>query len=199
MNRAVLIVEYSSISCGMGMLDRLVKQSVIVPLYARPICIGKFVMIFSGDVENLRESQKVLQSVGQERLVSTFLLTAAHRDLLAYFSHFEKRHKPNGKVEALGIFETRTIASGLFSLDASLKSGNVTLLKVGMGQLIGGKCYFLLTGTVSDVQQALAHGHSVLPEKDFIGMEVIPSPDGLTLTMLLEGYHRADFPEEMTK
>ncbi len=192
MSRAILIVEYSNISRGVGMLDRLVKQSVIVPLYARPICIGKYVMILSGEVEDLRESQKVLQSVGRERLMSTFLLTAAHKDLLAYFTQTDKHRKPADKVEAIGILETRTIAAGLFSLDAALKSGNVALLKLGMGQLIGGKCYYLLAGTVSDVQQALDHGKNILPKQDFVGLEVIPSPDRLTLAMLLDGYHHVE-------
>lgn len=196
MNHALLIAEYGSISCGMGMLDRLVKQSVIVPLYAKPICIGKYVMIFSGDVENLRESQGVLQSVGREQLVSTFLLTAAHRDILEYLSGPQRRGSLRYPVEAIGIFETRTIACGLFALDAALKHGNVTLLRLGMGQFIGGKCYFLLTGTVSDVQQAFVHGQGVLPEQDFVGMEVIPSPDRLTLTMLLEGFQDTDSAQQ---
>ena len=121
MNHALLIAEYGSISCGMGMLDRLVKRSVIVPLYAKPICIGKFVMIFSGDVENLRESQEVLQSAGRERLISTFLLTAAHRDILGYLSGSQRRGNLGYPVDAIGIFEARTIASGFFALDAALK------------------------------------------------------------------------------
>lgn len=184
MNEAIYIVEYNSIPIGIDVLDQMVKRASVTIIQARPICIGKYLIVLGGAVDDMREAQAAALSVGPDKLLSQYLLTNAHHDILAYFKRIPEDESSFSGAVAVGIFEVRNIANGFRSLDAALKSGNVQLGYVWNGHFIGGKFCFLLTGSVEDISMALKAAENNLDDRCLVDSRVIPSPDAKTLKHL---------------
>ncbi|MDR1580983.1 MAG: BMC domain-containing protein [Synergistaceae bacterium] len=174
MSDALYIVEYSRISRGIVVLDRMRKRSGITALYAAPVCIGKYVIAVGGDVGDVREAKTEADGLA-DGMLSSYFISGAHPDVMGYFTRAPNRVP--GSPEAVGIFETRNISSGFVSLDAALKSGSTEILKIWMGHFIGGKFCWILSGEVSEVSSALQAAERTLSGKEIAGSELIPRPD----------------------
>lgn len=185
MKEAIYIVEYSNIPLGVDMLDKMIKRTEVTVIKAQPICIGKFLIVLGGEVDAMEEAQGVVQEQGERRLISQYLLTNAHKGILAYFKRARLSAGYVPVSDAVGIFEVTNAADGFHSLDAALKSGNVELRKVWLGHFLGGKLCYLLAGSVEDVSMALQAAENHLEPKSLVERRVIPSPDPKTLEYLI--------------
>lgn len=188
MSNAIYIVEFGSIPVGIDMLDRMIKRASLTIAYAKPVCIGKYLIVLGGDVADVREAQAAVSEAGEKRLLKEHLLTNAHRDILAYFKRAPKTDESIEGASAVGILETVDAASGFKSLDAALKCSNVHLQQVWIGHYNGGKFSYVLTGNVEDVKMALSAGSQGLAERTLVDSRVIPSPDRKTLEHLIKVY-----------
>lgn len=185
MDSAIYVVEFRSIARGIAVLDKMLKGSSLALLHADPICIGKYLICLGGDVADVREAQNRAEAPGEEAPLASYLLTSAHPAVLGYFRHGAP---PVAMApDAIGIFETRNAASGFISLDAALKSAQVKLLRLWLGQFLGGKYCYVLGGSTSDVESALAAATAALPEKEQVGSQLVPMPDEMTLKLFVKG------------
>jgi microcompartment protein CcmL/EutN len=75
--------------------------------------------------------------------------------------------------EALGIVETRTVASTLHAADAGVKGAAVELLEVRLADGLGGKAFALFGGPVTDVEAAVEHALAVLASAEVVAHAVI--------------------------
>ena len=80
--------------------------------------------------------------------------------------------------------ETVNVTSSLISLDIALKSASVKLVKLVIGNGIGGKSYFVVTGSVSSVEEAINIAESIIEPKKIIHKTIIPSPSKILLDNL---------------
>lgn len=181
MSDAVYVVEFRSISHGIGVLDKMLKRSSLLLLHANPICIGKYLIAVGGDVADAREAKKAAEEPGGAAPIASYLLTGAHPAILGYFRH--QRPGEQAVPDAIGIFETRNAASGFVSLDQALKSAQVRLLRLWLGQFLGGKFCYVLGGVLPDVQAAIGAATSSIPEKELVGSQVIAAPDQTTMAL----------------
>lgn len=188
MSKAIYIVEYSSIPAGIDMLDQMVKRASMTIIYAKPICIGKYLIVMGGEVEDLKEAQAAVAEAQEKKLIKQYLLTNAHGDILAYFNRSSQTKINVKNKTALGIMETRDASSGFHSLDAALKSGNIQLEEVWIGHFIGGKFCYMLSGLVEDINTALEAAVRSLDEKSLVDKRTIPAPDTKTLEHLIKSY-----------
>lgn len=186
---AIYLVEYSSISYGIAVLDRLIKRSAVEVVYARPVCIGKYLIVLGGDVDDVRESREEVKSLGSNRRISDYLLTSAHQEILAYFRRASKEAGGSHIQEAVGILETSNASSGFYSLDRALKNGSVRLARIWLGHYIGGKFCYILNGQVGDVQAAVDAGRASAGEAFLVDSQVIPYPDPATLKLLVDQFN----------
>ena len=107
-------------------------------------------------------------------MVGEIFLPEVHPDVVAAVIG-ERRHQPD---EALGIIETRTVASVLGAADAGVKGAQVTLLEILMADGLGGKGYLLFAGTVSEVEVAVELGVASLADPSLlVASEVIARLD----------------------
>ena len=180
MGDAVYIVEYRNISRGVVTLDKMLKRSGVMVLYAAPVCIGKYVIAVGGGVGDVMESKAVTE--GTEGIIAQYLITGAHPRVLGYFRR--ERHPEPGSPDAIGIFETRNISSGFMSLDAALKNGQVDILRIWMGHFIGGKFCWVTAGETSEVSSSLATAARAVSENEIAGSELIPRPDASILPLI---------------
>ncbi|MBM4318996.1 MAG: BMC domain-containing protein [Deltaproteobacteria bacterium] len=172
---AIGLVETASIARGMVVCDTMAKRAEVDILGAFTVSRGKFIILLAGEVAEVSEAMAAGLSCAAEELVDQLFLPQPHRRLLPAI-----RHVPSEtEVEAVGIFETATIASNLLAADAALKAAEVDLLEVRLGNGIGGKAYFLLNGPLHELQAAMQAGLDSIEQARVIKTEVIarPHPD----------------------
>lgn len=172
MFRALAIVELNSIAKGMEIADIMIKTSYVEVLTIKHICPGKFMIILNGDVEELNEAVKVIVDLGGKSLIGSYVIPNIHEEIVRALS---KRVICN-RYDAIGIMEVSSVTMGIVSLDKALKSGAVKLVKLVLGNGIGGKSYYVVTGSVSSVEEALKSAENVIEGKKLINKVIIPSP-----------------------
>jgi microcompartment protein CcmL/EutN len=148
---AIALLEVSSIAVGIFLCDVIVKQAPVQLLRAEAVTPGKYLVLFAGDVASTDESYRAALHAGGEDVLDAFFLPYLHAEVLPALSGNPAQHT----VDAVGIYEVHTVASGIVAADAALKVANVHLLLFRMAKGIGGKSYFILTGHHADVEAAL--------------------------------------------
>jgi PduT-like ethanolamine utilization protein len=173
MNTALGMLELSSIGKGIETADIMIKASNINIMFSKHICMGKFLILISGDVEAVKESIQVGTDNGGRYIVDSFIIPSIHEDILKALKGIYEHEK----VDALGTMEFTTVSSGIIALDTALKEAVIKLRKLIIGNSIGGKCYFIVMGDVSSVYKALEAAKRSVENKRIISKIIIPSPE----------------------
>jgi len=80
--------------------------------------------------------------------------------------------------EAVGIVESMTLAGAILAADRALKAAQVSLCRMRLGQGIGGKAFFVLTGQQGEVEAALEAAKATLSGlESFVRNDLIARPD----------------------
>ncbi len=174
LKKAIGLVELNSIARGFLTCDSMVKTAQVSLIETLTLCPGKYMILVGGDVGAVRSSVEAGVQQGGEAVVDHLLIPNVHSDI---FPAINAATQIDG-IEALGVFETFTVASGIIAADAAVKTASVRLLELRLGKGIGGKSFFTLTGQVSDVTAAIEAGCRLIEkEGTYVGSVVIPRPD----------------------
>lgn len=172
MIRTIGMLEVRSIAKGIETADFMVKAAQVDLIYSRTICSGKYLIIAAGDVGSVREAvDRGIEAAGSY-LLDSFVLPSIHPDIIDGIKGVKKQFE----IDAVGVFETTVVTAGVYSLDSALKSGQVSLIKLNLGAAIGGKCYFVVTGDVSSVTEALRAAENVVDKRKVLEKVIIPYP-----------------------
>jgi len=152
---AIAMIELSCIVRGIEVTDAVLWQADVQLLFAEPIQPGKYVLLFTGSVQALNSALDRGTEIAGESLTDRMLIQQVHEQVPLGLS---RSGKINGTLDALGVIETSTVASGILAADAALKTAAVDLLELRVGNGLGGKSFFTLTGEVSDVRSAVQAG-----------------------------------------
>lgn len=173
MSRALGIIEFSSIARGIEVSDKMIKAATVEVLMLKHICHGKFMVILCGDVEDIKEAVEITVSCDNNKIIESVVITSAHEELM----YSLKKRPIIRNFDAIGIFETSTVTSALVSLDSALKSAPIKLVKLVIGNGIGGKSYFVVTGSVSSIEEAVKIATNSVNSKMLVHKTIIPSPN----------------------
>lgn len=174
---AIALLELCSIARGVEVADAILWESEIELLTATPVQPGKYVMIFTGSVEDLESAMSRGVALAGGDLVDQFLIQNVDAQVEL---GLRREGHINGQIDALGVVETTTVASSILSADAALKRATVDLLELRIANGLGGKSYYTLTGEVSDVRSSVEAGARVAEERGHLAREVViprPHPD----------------------
>lgn len=170
---AIGILESSSIAKGIEAADAMLKAAEITLLYAKPVCPGKYTVLFFGDVAAVTASLEAGEQVLQAHLVDKVVIPRIHPQVITAMN---LAAVPEG-VNAVGVMEFYSITAAVYAADAAVKAADVTLLEVRLGIGIGGKSFAVLTGDVAAVEEATESGMACGKEKGLaVTSVVIPSP-----------------------
>lgn len=175
MNRAIGLIETTSIACGIEAADAMVKIAPVKLYAARPICPGKYMVLVGGDVEAVNSSLKKGEEVVREYLADSILIPNIHADVFPAIEGITNIKGSEG-LWSLGVIETFTVASSIMAADAAAKAGGVKLLEIRPAVGLGGKSFVTMLGDVSAVESAVRAGE--LKVKDvglLVKSVVIPS------------------------
>ena len=185
MSQAIGILELTSIAKGMELGDAMLKSANVNLLVSKTICPGKFLLMLGGDIGAIQQAIETGASQAGEMLVDSLVLANIHPSVLPAISGLNSVDKR----QAVGIVETWSVAACISAADRAVKGSNVTLVRVHMAFGIGGKCYMVVAGDVSDVNNAVTVASESAGEKGLlVYRSVIPRPHEATTDRMIQEY-----------
>jgi microcompartment protein CcmL/EutN len=174
MNHPALgILEFNSIAQGMKAADEALKEAKVDVIVARTICPGKYILIINGDVDEVKSSVQKSTEAGEYHNVDSVVIPNLHPQIPGALGAVGEIENP----DALGIVETFSAPSAIFSADAAVKTADVQLVEIRVANGIGGKSFYSLTGKEHNVRAAVNAGVEAVKETGLVmNYIIIPSP-----------------------
>lgn len=182
MNDALALVELDSVASGLRALDVLVKEAPVEVLEANLVEPGKFLILFAGGVAEVDSSHRIVVTEYSSAVLSSLQLPLVHEAIIEGLRGMENRQS----IDTLGVVEGTNVAATLEACDRSLKDADVTLCGVRVAIGLGGRAYYVVSGTQSDVDASVDAGRAVLEKRESLHRtEVIARPHNEMLPWLL--------------
>lgn len=172
---AIGLLELCSVARGVEVADAILWESDIELLFATPVQPGKYVMLFTGSVQDLSSAIRLGVELAGGDLVDQLLIPQVHTQVEMALRRRDGHVQ--GTIDAIGVIETRTVASTILSADVALKRATVDLLELRIANGLGGKSFVTMTGEVSDVRSSIAAGAADAESRGQLARQVvIPRP-----------------------
>ena len=174
MPKAIGMVEYFNVSCGVRAADIMAKTADVEIITAMTVCPGKFIVIVSGLLSAVKASVEAAKIHVPEKLVDSFILGNPHEDVFpALYGATEV-----GTPAALGILETYSAASIIEGADIAAKTAIVKLIEIRIAKGMSGKSFMFITGEIAEVEAAVEKAKAAISDKGtYLDSAVIPNPD----------------------
>ncbi len=169
------LLELGSVAAGVEVADEVLKGGLVELLVATPVQPGKFVALFSGEVEAVRSAiENGTERAGRD-LVDRLFLPQAHEQVPMALRR--QGGVLAGELDAIGVLELSTVASAVAAADLAVKTAAVDLLALRIANGLGGKSYLTITGEVSDVRSSIvASGRAAEASGHLLRQVVVPNP-----------------------
>lgn len=139
------VAEFSSIPEGIETLDKFLKIVNVDVYRAGTTCPGKYYFIVLGDTESINIGLNNLKKVQK------ISISGVSEDILKAI-----RNQNSKKIKSsIGVFEFSNISESLYSLDNLIKKTDVTIVKLVLGYGIAGKSYYVITGNIDSIEEAI--------------------------------------------
>jgi microcompartment protein CcmL/EutN len=148
---AVAILEFDSIAIGTRAADAMVKRAPINTFRIGTVHPGKFLIVVGGAVADVQESRTEGLLIGGAAVRTEIFLPDVHPQV---FDALGGKRRPNTG-DALGVIETTSIPINVAAADKAVKTADVTIIEIRLGDGLGGKAITHLTGLLHDVQAAV--------------------------------------------
>lgn len=175
------IVESASIASGIAITDLMLKTADVELIQSSTICSGRYMIYIAGNCAAVSAAVSAAEG-SQRKIRGSYVLSNVSDELVSAL----KKRISISEVGSLGIVECRNVSSGLNSVDKVLKSSAVHLARLVTGQGINGKSYYVITGDVASVSDAVQIAESVLGT-NLIETVVLPQPHSSVIQSLLKG------------
>ncbi|MCK9221725.1 MAG: BMC domain-containing protein [Limnochordia bacterium] len=174
MTRALGLVEVQNITRGLSVADTICKTAHIQLLTAMPVCPGKFIILFSGDVASIQAGLSAARKQAADAIVDDLLLARLHPSVFPALTASTNIDS----LGALGVIETYTVASAILAADTAAKAADIGLIEIRLARGMGGKSFVYFTGDVASVTLAADKAASSSIEQGLLlEKTVIAAPD----------------------
>ena len=151
MRKAVGFVEIKSIPVGIQTADEMVKAGNVELLLATPMCPGKYIIIIGGQVGPVKSAMSKAELVSGIYLINTHILDNIREEVLPAVAGVTSTKE----IQAVGAIETISALTAIIAADTAVKAANVGIVDLRIARGLGGKGYFIITGEVSAVRNAV--------------------------------------------
>lgn len=169
MRVAIGMVETNSIGAGIEATDAMLKQANVEVIFSRSVCPGKYLVLISGRVSDIKASMQAGVEKAKGTLVDSLILPNVHPSIAPAL----KQATPIDGLKALGVLESFSVASLVVAADMAVKAAAVTLIEIRIAIALGGKAYCTLTGDESSVQVSVKTGAEYLRSQGVLVSEVV--------------------------
>ena len=174
MNKAIAMVETNTVTSGFRAADLILKTAAVEIIFAKTVCPGKYLILFSGDISAVKASHDAACGQYGENVADSFVLGNPHESL--FDAMLGAAH--TDRLDALGIVETYSSASAVMAADAAAKTAIVELVELRLAVGMCGKSYLLFTGSIASVEAATERVKKELKESAMLlDCAVIANPD----------------------
>jgi microcompartment protein CcmL/EutN len=170
---ALALVELGSVAAGIRAADRMVKRAPIALLKAGTVHPGHYLVLIGGMVGPVTEAHREGIAAGEGFLIDQVLLP----DVDPQVHDAALGARVAVESEALGVLETRTVASLLRAADAGVKGAAVRIAEIRLADDLGGRAFVLFDGAVADVEAALAIGAARVEAAQLLTCAILPRLD----------------------
>ena len=147
------LLELCSIARGVEAADAVLWQAQVEMLFASPVQPGKYLMLFTGSVQDVSSALRRGAEVAEKDLVDELLIQQVHEQVEDALRR--RGGHIDGHLDAIGVVETSTVASAIISADVALKTATVDLFDLRIANGLDGKSFLSVTGPVADVRSAV--------------------------------------------
>lgn len=172
---ALGMIELHSIARGIVVCDAMVKRAPVRVLQNHPVSPGKHVVIAYGGVAEIEEAMTAGLETAGATLADSVLLPQVHDSLPPLIAGTPTRRPA---LDSVAVFETNTLCASIVAADAAAKAADVTLLDLRLGNGIGGKAFFTMTGGLEEIQASVLAGQSAISPERVVAVEIIAAPHG---------------------
>lgn len=163
------LLETCSVATGLRAADAVLWQSAVEMLFCEPVSGGKFVMLFTGAVEDVRSSiwrgiEVAGEDVKEQILIPN--LDAAILDAL-------RGRFASPPLDAVGVIETTTVGATILAADVAAKTAAVVPVELRLGNQLDGRAFVTFVGAVGDLRAAIAAGASLAEDRGNLLREVV--------------------------
>lgn len=148
---AIAVIEFDSIAVGTRVADAMVKRAPLDLFRIGTVHPGKYLILVGGAVAAVDESRNEGLRLGEGRITDEIFLPDVHEQVYSAVAG----HRRDNAGDALGILETSAIPINVAAADKAVKTADVTIVEIRLGDGLGGKAVTLMTGLIHDVQAAL--------------------------------------------
>jgi microcompartment protein CcmL/EutN len=166
---ALALLEIDSIAVGVLTGDAMVKRAPVAVLRAGSVHPGKYLVLVGGEVADVEEALDAGRDAAGNQRTDEVFLPDVHPDVVAGV----RGEREPGNGEAIGVFETRTVAALIRATDRGVKGAEVTLREMRLADDLGGKAYCVFRGAIADVEAALDAAEGSLPHPDLLVARVL--------------------------
>ncbi len=170
---ALALLEFNSVASGIKAADAMVKRAPIAEIKVGTVQPGHYLVLIGGSVASVEEAYGAGCEIDEKVILDRVLLPDVHEEV--YETALGARNPLVS--DALGIFETLTVACLLRAADAATKGAQVGISELRMADDLGGRAFVMFHGLIADVEAALeicrervepeqVHGCTILPRLD---------------------------------
>jgi microcompartment protein CcmL/EutN len=160
-------LETASIAKGIEATDAMLKKAAVDLLMTTIVPRGKYLVMVGGQVADVESALRAgIDSAGPS-VIDHFLIQNVHPQLPAAIKGKVKVES----LEAVGIIETKEVASAIYAGDAAAKAAAVTLIEARNQP--GAKGMVVLTGDVGAVRAAVSAGVATIKKDGMLISEVV--------------------------
>jgi len=160
-------LETSSIARGIEAADAMLKTASVEILLLIRVPRGKQLVMIGGPLADVEAAMKVGVETAGNTVLDHFTIQRVHEQLPAAIKGLVK---VEGK-EALGLIETKEVASAIYAADAAVKAAAVWLVEAR--NQAGGKGLVVLAGDVGAVRAAVAAGVETIKKDGMLIADVV--------------------------
>ncbi|QGY41890.1 BMC domain-containing protein [Pseudodesulfovibrio cashew] len=175
------VVECKSIASGVAVADAMMKIADVELVRAGTICSGRYMIYVSGTRAAVDASVNEAGESGRA-LKGAFVISGVSDQVLSAL----RKESPVNPADALAVIECRCVSAGINAADVAVKRSDAILARLVTGQGINGKSYFVLSGDVASVREAVEAAEVALGT-ELIEAVVIPRPDASVVNSLVKG------------
>jgi microcompartment protein CcmL/EutN len=151
---AIAVFEFESIAIGTRAADAMIKRATLDLFRVGTVQPGKHLVLIGGSVAAVEEARIDGLRVGAEALTHEIFLPDVHPQVVSALG----RGRQANEGDALGIIETSTIPATVVAADRAVKTADVTIIEIRLGDGLGGKGVTHLAGLLHDVEAAIEAG-----------------------------------------